>query len=113
MCCGQLPRLPRISDVVVIGSQAILGSYDESQLPDEAIGSIEVDVTFFDDPEAAKSDKVDGAIGELSSFHEMYQYYAQGVSISTATLPKSWENRLRTLREPELTARAGSVPRAP
>ena len=57
-------QIARVSDVVVIGSQAILGSYDESQLPDEAIGSIEVDVTFFDDPEAAKSDKVDGAIGD-------------------------------------------------
>ncbi len=93
-------QIAEVSDVVVIGSQAILGSYDESQLPDEAIGSIEVDVTFFDDPEAAKSDKVDGAIGELSSFHEMYQYYAQGVSISTATLPKSWENRLVPFENP-------------
>ena len=93
-------QIAGVSDVVVIGSQAILGSYDESQLPDEAIGSIEVDVTFFDDPEAAKSDKVDGAIGELSSFHEMYQYYAQGVSTSTATLPKGWENRLVLFENP-------------
>ncbi|HMK99876.1 MAG TPA: DUF6036 family nucleotidyltransferase [Acidimicrobiales bacterium] len=82
------------SDVVVIGSQAILASYDETELPDEAIGSIELDVTFFDDPDAAKSDLVDGAIGELSSFHETNQYYAQGVSISTATLPAGWEQRL-------------------
>lgn len=82
------------TDVVVIGSQAILGSYDESQLPEEAIGSIEVDVTFFDDLDATKSDKVDGAIGELSRFHEMNNYYAQGVSIATATLPNDWEDRL-------------------
>ena len=64
--CGRLLRSREEPDVVVIGSQAILGSYSETQLPDEAIGSIEVDVTFFDDWDAAKSDKVDGAIGELS-----------------------------------------------
>ncbi len=93
-------QIAGVSDVVVIGSQAILGSYDESQLPDEAIGSIEVDVTFFNDPEAAKSDKVDGAIGELSSFHEMYQYYAEGVSTSTAMLPEGWENRLVLFENP-------------
>ena len=87
-------------DVVVIGSQAILGSYSETQLPDEAIGSIEVDVTFFDDWDAAKSDKVDGAIGELSSFHEMNHYYAQGVTISTATLPDGWEERLVPFENP-------------
>jgi hypothetical protein len=30
-------------DVVVIGSQSILGSYSEDELPPEATGSIEVD----------------------------------------------------------------------
>jgi hypothetical protein len=37
--------------------------------------------------EAEKADKVDGAIGELSTFHETSGYYAQGVSVSTAILP--------------------------
>lgn len=81
-------------DVVVLGSQSILGTFDEQLLPDEVIGSIEVDITFFDDPDDQKSDKVDGAIGELSSFHEMNQYYAQGISISTAILGPGWEGRL-------------------
>ncbi|MCA1672046.1 MAG: hypothetical protein LC799_07535, partial [Actinobacteria bacterium] len=44
-----------------------------------------------------KSDQVDGAIGELSAFHETYGYYAQGVSITTAILPRGWQSRLVVL----------------
>lgn len=43
-----------------------------------------------DDPDVV----VIGAIGELSSFHETFGYYAQGVSISTAVLPAGWRERL-------------------
>jgi hypothetical protein len=81
-------------DVFVIGSQSVLGSIPEDQLPLEATASMEVDVAFFDDPDNRKSDQVDGAIGELSPFHEMNGYYAQGVSVSTATLPAGWRDRL-------------------
>lgn len=76
------------SDVaLVIGSQAILGSFPDDVLPPAASRSIEVDVAFLDDPDQAKSDQVDGAIGELSPFHETFGFYAQGVSITTAVLP--------------------------
>jgi hypothetical protein len=37
-------------DVVVIGSQSILGSYSEDELPPEATGSMEVDTAFLSDP---------------------------------------------------------------
>ena len=81
-------------DVVVIGSQSILAAIPEDRLPREATASMEVDVAFFNDPDNRKSDQVDGAIGELSPFHEMNGYYAQGVSVSTATLPSGWRDRL-------------------
>ena len=81
-------------EVLVIGSQAILGGLPEDRLPVEATSSIEVDVTFLDDPHDVKSDLVDGAIGELSRFHETFGYYAQGVSVTTATLPRGWRERL-------------------
>ncbi|GAB3598847.1 hypothetical protein GCM10027586_01090 [Kineococcus gypseus] len=87
-------RIADDPDVVVIGSQSILGSFDEDVLPDPVIGSVEADVTFWDDPHDVKSDAVDGAIGEDSGFHQMYGYYAQGVSVSTAVLPDGWRERL-------------------
>ena len=81
-------------DILVIGSQAILGTHDEAELPPDAYGSIEADLAFFDDPDELKSDKVDGAIGEGSDFHEMFGIYGQGVSVTTAVLPAGWTTRL-------------------
>jgi hypothetical protein len=78
------------ADILIIGSQAILASRDESELPIEATRSIEVDLAFFDDPDEERADAVDGAIGELSRFHETFGYYGQGVSLSTAVLPEDW-----------------------
>ena len=81
-------------NVLVIGSQSVLGAIAEDALPLAATASIEVDVAFFDDPGDHKADQVDGAIGELSLFHETSGYYAQGVSVSTAVLPDGWRDRL-------------------
>ena len=64
--------------ILVIGSQAILGSFREDQLPVDATRSIEADVAFFNDPDERKSDLVDGGIGELSHFHESFGVYGQG-----------------------------------
>jgi hypothetical protein len=87
-------RIAKTRDVLVYGSQSILGSYSENELPPEATGSMEVDITFFDDPDDDKSSLVDAAIGELSDFHNEYGYYPQGVSITTAVLPEGWRDRL-------------------
>lgn len=37
------------ADVLLIGSQAILASHDDTDLPDDAIASVEADVAFLDD----------------------------------------------------------------
>ncbi len=87
-------------DVLVIGSQSMLGSFTEDDLPPEATSSMEADIAFFDDPADAKADQVDGAIGELSMFHETFGYYAQGVSVSTAVLPDGWQDRVVALATP-------------
>lgn len=81
-------------DILVIGSQSILASYDEADLPAPATASIEADVAFMDDAGDAKADLVDGALGELSPFHQRFGYYAQGVSVTTAVLPHGWHDRL-------------------
>lgn len=87
--------------ILVIGSQSILGSFSEDELPIEAIRSIEADVAFFDDSDEGKSDAVDGGIGEESSFHESFGVYGQGVVIATATLPSGWRGRLVSFDHPE------------
>ena len=87
--------------ILVIGSQSILGSIGEDGLPSAATASIEADIAFFDDPTEAKSDKVDGAIGEDSMFHETYGVYGQGVGLSTAHLPSGWQDRLVRFDDPE------------
>lgn len=78
----QIADDPRI---LVIGSQAILGTCDEDLLPAPATASREVDIAFIDDSAGTKADRVDAAIGELSPFDEQFEYYAQGVEVRTAS----------------------------
>lgn len=87
-------RIAEDQEILVFGSQAILGSYSEDDLPEKAHASIEVDVTFFEDYQNTKSDLVDMHLGEDSQFHSTFDYYAQGVSIDVASLPVGWQNRL-------------------
>lgn len=73
----------------VFGSQAILGQYPDA--PDDLRESAEADVMPRNYPE--RSDRIDGALGELSRFHTTYGFYVHGVSIDTATLPDGWQTR--------------------
>lgn len=82
------------NDIVVIGSQAILGTYPEA--PAELLDSMEADVFPRDKPRDAIL--IDGGIGELSPFHETFGYYAHGVDETTATLPEGWRERLVPIR---------------
>lgn len=79
-------------NVLIFGSQALLGTWEDEELPDEATRSVEADLVFPDDPDESKADAVDGAIGELSTFHQTYGYYGQGIAIHTAVLPAGWED---------------------
>ena len=88
-------RIADDPEILVIGSQSILGSYHEDELPERALLSMEADLAFVhDDAEGSKALDVDGVLGEFSSFHEMNSYYAQGVSVSTAQLPTGWQDRV-------------------
>ena len=88
-------RIADDGDILVVGSQAILGSYAEDELPEVAWLSVEADLVFLDQHSGLeKADQVDGAIGELSPFHETYSYYAQGADLTTAKLPNGWRDRL-------------------
>ena len=77
------------TELIIFGSQAILGEHPDA--PPDLRASIEVDVQPRNRPEAV--DKIDGALGELSQFHETHGFYVHGVSIESATLPSGWEER--------------------
>ena len=77
-------------ELVVIGSQSVLGQFPDA--PVALLMSMEVDLYPLARPELAE--KVDGAIGEGSRFHQTHGYYAQGVGPETATLPAGWRRRL-------------------
>ena len=79
-----------VREIVVIGSQSILGAFPDA--PEELLISMEADVFPKDEP--ANSIVIDGAIGELSIFHQTFGYYAHGVDETTATLPDGWRERL-------------------
>jgi len=81
-------------EIIVIGSQAILGQFPDA--PVRLLTSMETDVYPRNKP--ALAEKVDGAIGEGSPFHEEFGYYVQGVGPETAVLPLGWQDRLVDIR---------------
>lgn len=80
--------------IVVIGSQSVLGQFPDAPVLLRA--SMEADLYPRNFPDRA--DLIDGAIGEGSSFHQQFGYYAQGVGLDTAILPPGWETRLVEVR---------------
>ncbi len=79
-----------VRDIVVIGSQAVLGEFPSA--PPELLVSRDADVYPLEYPE--RSDLIDGSIGEGSPFERTFGYYAHGVDDTTAVLPEGWRGRL-------------------
>ena len=90
-------------EVIVIGSQSVLGQFPDA--PTALLASAEADVFPKNHPELA--DLIDGSIGEGSSFHELYGYYAQGVGEDTAVLPRGWRDRLIRISNPNTVGITG------
>ncbi|HEX3594945.1 MAG TPA: DUF6036 family nucleotidyltransferase [Polyangiaceae bacterium] len=90
-------------EIVVVGSQSILGQFPSA--PAELCVSNEADVYPKNHPERA--DLIDGSIGELSPFHETFGYYAQGVGVGTAILPRGWEDRIVPVETPATRGAVG------
>ena len=90
-------------EIVILGSQAILGRHPDA--PPALCVSEDVDLYPRNHPE--RSEVVDGAIGELSAFHETFGYYAHGVGPETAILPAGWESRLVRVEGPETAGAVG------
>jgi hypothetical protein len=56
---GAASQIADDPDVLVIGSQSVLGAIPEERLPPAATASIEADVAFFYDPGDRKADEKD------------------------------------------------------
>ena len=84
------------NEIIIIGSQAVLGQFPNA--PSVLLQSMEVDLFPKNKPELA--DLIDGSIGELSKFHQIFGYYAHGVQKETSILPDSWEKRLIPIKSP-------------
>ncbi len=87
------------SELWIFGSQAILGQFPHA--PESLRTSIEVDVQPKNQPDAV--DFIDGALGELSMFHQTHGFYVHGVSINSAVLPQGWEDRAIPISDQVLT----------
>jgi hypothetical protein len=93
-------------EIVVIGSQAILGNVEEP--PPGMLISMEADVYPLVDPD--KSIEIEGALGEGSMFQATYGYYAHGVGPETVVGPAGWQERLiRTEIPPRVGRREGAI----
>jgi Nucleotidyltransferase of unknown function (DUF6036) len=93
-------------EIVVIGSQAILGSVPDP--PEAMLFSMEADVYPLHDP--AKAEEIDGSLGDGSFFHATYGYYAHGVGPETAKAPSGWQRRLvRVEIPPRVGQKSGAL----
>lgn len=96
--------------VVVVGSQSILGSFNEDQLPAEATMSAEIDILPLskDSSETARlADLIEGVAGEWSPFEEQHGFSIDGVDLETAVLPTGWRDRLVKVQNDNTAAISG------
>ncbi|MBC8419912.1 MAG: hypothetical protein H8E10_15100 [Desulfobacterales bacterium] len=84
------------TELWIFGSQAILGEFPNAS--ESLRASIEVDVQPKNRPEAV--DDIDGTLGELSLFHQTHGFYVHGISIESAKLPDSWDQRTVPISDP-------------
>jgi hypothetical protein len=96
--------------VVVVGSQSILGSFTEDELPVEATMSTEIDILPLatDNDETARlADLIEGVAGEWSPFEEQHGFSIDGVDLETAVLPTGWRDRLIKVQNTNTAALSG------
>lgn len=90
-------------EFMIVGSQAILGSVPNP----EAVFTMSAEADIYPLHAPALADKIEGALGEGSQFHDTYGYYAQGVGPETAVLPSDWKNRVHRVQSEATNDRVG------
>ena len=97
-------------EVIVVGSQSILGTFREDQLPIAATMSVEVDILPIadDNDETARlADLIEGVAGEFSPFEELHGFGIDGVDLETSALPADWRERLVKVQNANTAAPGG------
>lgn len=97
-------------EVIVVGSQAILGTFGEDQLPADATMSVEVDIlpVADDNQETLRlADLIEGVAGEWSPFEELHGFSLDGVDLDTSALPDGWRGRLVKVQNANTAAPSG------
>jgi hypothetical protein len=98
------------SEVIVVGSQSILGTFDESRLPADATMSLEIDILPIaaDNAEIARlADLIEGVAGEFSPFEDLHGFSIDGVDLETSALPDGWRSRLVKVQNANTAAPSG------
>lgn len=78
-------------EVIVLGSQSILGAFREDELPIQATMSGEIDIlpiASSNEETAQLADLIEGVAGEFSPFEELHGFRIDGVDLQTSALPE-------------------------
>lgn len=97
-------------EVIVVGSQSILGTFREDQLPADATMSIEVDILPIadDNDETVRlADSIEGVAGEFSPFEALHGFSIDRVDLQTSALPEGWRDRLVKVQNVNTAAPSG------
>lgn len=97
-------------EVIVVGSQSILGTFREDALPAGATMSVEVDILPIadgNDETARLADLIEGVAGEFSPFEQLHGFSIDGVDLETTVLPEGWRGRLVKVQNANTAAPSG------
>jgi hypothetical protein len=103
-------QIAGLTEVMIVGSQAILGTYHERQLPVFATRSLEIDILPIADDAGAiarLADEIEGVAGELSPFAHTHGFWIDGVDLNTSVLAEGWHGRLVKVQNENTAAPLG------
>ena len=103
-------QITGITEVIIVGSQAILGTFTEHELPFYATRSLEIDILPIADDAgeiARLADVIEGVAGEFSPFAQLHGFSIDGVDLQTSALPDGWRQRLVKIQNENTAAPSG------
>jgi hypothetical protein len=94
--------------IYVFGSQSILGTWDEDELPPATTLSREADLaaTRRSDSDIER-DRIEAHLGEGSTFDATYGFHADGETDELPVLPDDWRTRLVPIKNDNTAGRTG------